>query len=115
MPNWIEAQCRAKGLRLTGQRKVIAQVLAESHDHPDATEPHRALSRLRLRDCWRLTHPNTTEDQGTFHEFTGTRSRERIDWIFVSEHLEVARCAIDCRSRNGRYPSDHFPLVADLR
>lgn len=44
MPNWIEAQCRAKGLRLTGQRKVIAQVLAESHDHPDATELHRRVS-----------------------------------------------------------------------
>src|SRR6478609_504230 len=47
MANWIEAQCRAKGLRITGQRRVIAEVLAESDDHPDANELHR---RVNIRD-----------------------------------------------------------------
>ncbi|MEI4486567.1 Fur family transcriptional regulator [Frigidibacter sp. MR17.14] len=32
----IIARCEAKGLRLTEQRRVIARVLEESPDHPDA-------------------------------------------------------------------------------
>ncbi|MDE3060958.1 MAG: transcriptional repressor [Pseudomonadota bacterium] len=31
----IEAKCLEKGLKMTGQRRVIARVLSESHDHPD--------------------------------------------------------------------------------
>ncbi len=46
--NRIEEQCRAQGLRLTGQRRVIAQVLAEARDHPDVPELHR---RAQERDA----------------------------------------------------------------
>lgn len=38
MPNSassIEAKCVEKGVRMTGQRRVIARVLSDSHDHPD--------------------------------------------------------------------------------
>lgn len=31
----IEAKCMEKGLKMTGQRRVIARVISESHDHPD--------------------------------------------------------------------------------
>src|SRR5690349_5569032 len=31
----IEAKCMEKGLKITGQRRVIARVISESHDHPD--------------------------------------------------------------------------------
>lgn len=37
----IAERCEALGLRMTGQRRVIAQVLAESDDHPDVEELHR--------------------------------------------------------------------------
>ena len=36
MPNWIEKKCVEHGLRMTEQRKVIAQVLSDAEDHPDA-------------------------------------------------------------------------------
>lgn len=35
IPSSIEAKCAEKGLKMTGQRRVIAQVISESHDHPD--------------------------------------------------------------------------------
>ncbi len=35
MTSTLEAKCAEKGLKMTGQRRVIAQVLSESHDHPD--------------------------------------------------------------------------------
>ena len=34
----IIKRCEAKGLRMTGQRRVIAQVLEDSADHPDVEE-----------------------------------------------------------------------------
>lgn len=37
----IEALCHAKGLRITEQRRIIARVLSDSHDHPDVEELHR--------------------------------------------------------------------------
>ena len=38
MSDSIIARCEAKGLRMTGQRRVIAQVLQDSVDHPDVEE-----------------------------------------------------------------------------
>ncbi|MEQ8195890.1 MAG: Fur family transcriptional regulator [Rhodospirillales bacterium] len=37
----IEGQCIEKGMKMTGQRRVIAQVLSVADDHPDVEEVHR--------------------------------------------------------------------------
>lgn len=34
-------RCREKGLKMTGQRRVIAYVLSEADDHPDVEELYR--------------------------------------------------------------------------
>jgi Fur family transcriptional regulator, ferric uptake regulator len=39
--NRIEALCADYGLRMTGQRRVIARVLSSANDHPDVEEVHR--------------------------------------------------------------------------
>ena len=36
----IEALCAERGLRITEQRRVIARVLSDSHDHPDVEKLH---------------------------------------------------------------------------
>ena len=38
MTETIEQKCLAKGVKLTDQRKIIAQVMSESTDHPDVDE-----------------------------------------------------------------------------
>lgn len=35
MATSLEKKCEEKGLKMTGQRRVIARVLSESEDHPD--------------------------------------------------------------------------------
>ena len=35
MPDTLLKKCAEKNLKMTGQRRVIAKVLAESNDHPD--------------------------------------------------------------------------------
>ncbi len=44
MTDTIEARCEAKGLRMTEQRRVIAQVLEEADDHPDVEELYARAS-----------------------------------------------------------------------
>ena len=44
--NHIEAQCVAKGMRMTEQRRIIARVLAASDDHPDVEELYRRCARI---------------------------------------------------------------------
>jgi Fur family ferric uptake transcriptional regulator len=44
--NFIEAQCVAKGMRMTEQRRIIARVLAGSADHPDVEELYRRCAEI---------------------------------------------------------------------
>src|SRR3989441_10398728 len=44
--NVIEAQCVAKGMRMTEQRRVIARALAQSADHPDVEELYRRCAEI---------------------------------------------------------------------
>ncbi len=79
MINRIEAQCRAKGLRLTGPRRLIAQILAEAHDHPDVPELHRRAvehdDRVSLATVYRTM--KRFEELGIIerHEFRDGRAR----------------------------------------
>jgi Fur family ferric uptake transcriptional regulator len=46
MNDTIIKRCEAKGLRMTGQRRTIAQVLQDSADHPDVEELFARASAL---------------------------------------------------------------------
>ena len=45
----IERLCQKKGLKMTGQRRVIARVLSESEDHPDVEAVYRRATRVDPR------------------------------------------------------------------
>ncbi len=45
----IEKQCIKVGLKLTGQRKIIAKILSESSDHPDVEELHNRTVRVNKK------------------------------------------------------------------
>jgi endonuclease/exonuclease/phosphatase family metal-dependent hydrolase len=89
---------------------------------PDSAEHTTLLAtplsgNRRLIDAWQtaLGSGSTAGPRaGTSHGFTGT-AMHRIDWILVSNDVEVTRAAIDDYHEQGRYPSDHFPVYADLR
>lgn len=43
-PSRIEKACIDKGMKMTGQRRVIARVLSDADDHPDVEEVYRRAS-----------------------------------------------------------------------
>ena len=48
MADTIISRCEAKGLRMTGQRRTVAQVLQDSSDHPDVEQLY---ARASARDA----------------------------------------------------------------
>lgn len=42
----IEKLCAERGLKMTGQRRVISRVLSDAHDHPDVEEIFRRASAI---------------------------------------------------------------------
>ncbi|MCS6891534.1 MAG: Fur family transcriptional regulator [Rhodovarius sp.] len=45
----IEQMCVERGVKMTGQRRLIARVLSESDDHPDVEELYRRAARIDER------------------------------------------------------------------
>ena len=48
MTDTILQRCELKGLRMTSQRKIIAQVLEYAADHPDVEELYKRASKIDL-------------------------------------------------------------------
>lgn len=53
--------------------------------------------------------------RGTFHGWSGAIDRQRIDHIFVGDGWAVVDSGISRDRPRGVLPSDHWPVVADLR
>lgn len=49
MPSTIERRCVEKGVRMTEQRRVIARVLSDAHDHPDVETVYERASAIDRR------------------------------------------------------------------
>src|SRR5579884_2417799 len=82
----IEKACVDKGLRMTDQRRVIARVLSDAADHPDAEELYRRASaidpHISIATVYRTV--KLFEDAGILerHDFRDGRSR----YEEISEH-----------------------------
>jgi endonuclease/exonuclease/phosphatase family metal-dependent hydrolase len=71
--------------------------------------------KSRLTDAYREVHPTPAADEASFHAFKGTREGKRIDWILHSPDYIATAATIDyAKTPAGRYPSDHYPVTAEL-
>ena len=75
----IERLCVERGLKMTGQRRVIARVLSESEDHPDVEELYRRSAaldgRISIATVYRTVR--LLEEKGILarRDFGGGRAR----------------------------------------
>lgn len=74
--------------------------------------PAHALLTGMLQDAWSQASIRTGPAK-TFHDFTGIPD-QRIDWILY-RGFRARDVQTVTTSQNGRYPSDHFPVVSDLQ
>jgi Fur family transcriptional regulator, ferric uptake regulator len=79
MESRIERLCVERGLKMTGQRRVIARVLSEASDHPDVEELYRRSAaldgRISIATVYRTVR--LLEEKGILErrDFGGGRAR----------------------------------------
>src|SRR6516225_8632551 len=100
--NNIEAQCAAKGMRMTEQRRVIARVLSGSSDHPDVEELHRRCAeidaRISISTVYRTV--NLFEDAGIIERHDFREGRARYEQLREGHHDHL----INLHRRSHRVP-----------
>ena len=68
-----------------------------------------------LADAWKTAAERRGEVVKTFHGFHGPAPGDnRIDWILTRGGVRVGAVEILTFNRDGQYPSDHFPVTADV-
>ena len=77
--NKIEAKCATKGVRLTDQRKIIAEVMSAANDHPDVDELHKRVNKIDKKISIATVYRTVKlfEESGIVekHDFKGGKAR----------------------------------------
>ncbi len=109
MTSRIEQACIDKGLKMTGQRRLIARVLSEAKDHPDveevygravALDPHISLATVyrtvRLLESAEIIDRHVFRDgRARYEELSGSHHDHLIDMDsgevteFRDEEIEI--------------------------
>ena len=86
--NRIEKACMDKGLRMTEQRRVIARVVSEAYDHPDAEELYRRAAavdpHISIATVYRTV--KLFEDAGIIERHDFREGRARYEQMRESHH-----------------------------
>ncbi len=90
-------------------------VLGDFNAKGGDSAPWSILTEGDLDDAWDIAD-ETIGPSHTFCRFEPPQPDHdnRIDWILVRRPITVTRCETMTYNEDGRYPSDHFPVVADL-
>ena len=75
----IEQKCISKGVKLTGQRKIIARVMSEAEDHPDVDELYKRVTKVDPKISIATVYRTVKlfEEAGILakHDFKGGKAR----------------------------------------
>lgn len=78
-PTRIENLCLEKGMKMTGQRRIIARVLSEADDHPDVEEVYRRATeqdpRISIATVYRTVRLFEEANILDRHDFGDGRAR----------------------------------------
>ena len=75
----IEQKCISKGVKLTGQRKIIAQIMSQAEDHPDVDELYKRVTKVDPKISIATVYRTVKlfEEAGILakHDFKGGKAR----------------------------------------
>ena len=75
----IEEKCISKGVKLTGQRKIIARIMSEAEDHPDVDELYKRVTQIDPKISIATVYRTVKlfEEAGILakHDFKGGKAR----------------------------------------
>ena len=99
--------------RIAGDGPSI--VTGDFNARAEASVPWQTLADADFRDAW----IGAETQHGPSVTWSGFKAPKedvdrRIDWILTQGALNVDRCETVTFNRDGRYPSDHFPVFAEI-
>lgn len=81
-----------------------------------SSEPWTRLIEGGMVDLWDGAAERRGEaDTWNGFEFPAPDEPKRIDWIMATPDVKALWCEIDGSHDNGRYPSDHMPVIARIQ
>jgi endonuclease/exonuclease/phosphatase family metal-dependent hydrolase len=108
--------------RVTALGEGCSVIVTGDFNSGEGSPPYKALfggegeKASPVIDCYRAVHRERATNEGTATAFKASAtSGSRIDWIGCSRDWQVIAAQIDRTERDGRTPSDHFPVEAVLR
>jgi len=112
--------------RENGARMIVEDAAAYPESYPqlltgdmncDApTRPIAILKNGGWKDTYEAIH-GTPDPGHTLHKFRGEEFPSedgKLDWVFARGDLEARDAEVIRESRNGRYPSDHYFVSAEV-
>lgn len=120
-----EARCQSARLlrkKLAELGRGASLIVTGDFNAGEGSEPYKLLfgdaedGPSPVVDTYRAAHPQKTDQEGTFCGFRPENiTGARIDWIACSRDWNVVAAEIDRTARDGKTPSDHFPVLAIVR
>lgn len=87
-------------------------VMGDFNEGPDGKVRKHLEKEFPLQDAWRKFH---SAEETSHHGFQGEEPNgNRIDWIMADKRVNVLSSEMDKSHRAGKYPTDHFPVVAKI-
>ncbi|MDA8404299.1 MAG: endonuclease/exonuclease/phosphatase family protein [Desulfobacteraceae bacterium] len=105
---------QAKIIARWSARQTAPIVLMGDFNDAPGSPAHALLAGPRLRDTWWTAGNDDGPQSFTRHRFDGIPLIARLDWILAAPCFQVRDVRIVHDHLHGRYPSDHFPYIADI-
>ena len=120
-------KAREKGARMImehiqGQAKTTPFVFMGDFNAPEDSETLKIIKGnsearqnlgIQMVDSFRVLYPNRKK-VGTYNGFTGQSDGVQNRLHYGKPSMKVIEASILQTNREGRYPSDHFPVTAEL-
>ena len=85
-------------------------------------KPNSKVMRQFREEAFKLNGLRAAQDispdiyqKATMGHFKGKDRGQHIDYIFASEEFEINNIEIIKYNKDGKYPSDHYPVMAELK
>ncbi len=115
----VEARKNSAQLIIEKVKKIARDkpfILTGDFNVPDDSDPYKLLAAA-FNDAKVVSQQGHYGPKGSWSTFAvcgDTKPDRRIDFIFVHNTIKVFKHAIISDSKEGRYPSDHLPVVAKI-
>jgi endonuclease/exonuclease/phosphatase family metal-dependent hydrolase len=99
--------------RLWDQKSALI-IMGDFNDSPDSSVMKIIFKEFPfLNDAWRQFNSN---EETSHHAFKGEiQNGSRIDWILIDKKFTIQSCLMDKSNLNGLYPTDHFPVICQIK